>query len=187
MRTVIIPGDSQNTLRALAAISHHLHGPSRTVGLKAGGGGDPNSLTPWPLIASATANTFGAEVEVFTGAEGDFDIGFTINSFDPSEIFVTDVGSNSNTWDIQIVYAQTKLGPLYATFAAALAAKNYSEIGFKIDSTTSDGTPLMVMTPRLKRGSKVWARVKRLAAGGNDAQRTISFLFTHLHGYPGSF
>jgi len=185
MRTVIIPGDSQNTLRALAANSHHIHAPCRTVGSTAAGApGVPTSITPYTLISAAGANSFTTAPKLlFDGSEGDFGLPFTINSYDPSEVLITDVSANGRVWVMRFIFEQLRSQALpYADAAAAIAAGSFSDIAIKVDQTNADAVPLLCLFPRLKRGSKVWGAVKDSTGAG-----TISFLFTHFHGYPGAF
>jgi hypothetical protein len=182
-RTYISPPGIASILMGVFADSHHHHNYSRTVGSTAGvGPGVVTSITPFAATSAAGANNFGVAILVFDGTEGDF--GFPdapISSFDPSEIFVTAVSANGRVWSMRFAFEQTKeqLAP-HANAAAAVAAGDYSEISIKVDQTNAASTPMAMLAPRLKRGSKVWVQAKDSTGTG-----TISFLVTRLHGYPG--
>src|SRR5574343_1534765 len=175
-------GYAETAAEEATEAAHHLHAYSRTVGSTAGvAPGVITSLTPYQATSGAGANNYGNAVLVLDGTEGDFGLPASmqpINSFDPSEVFVTDVSANGRIWGLRFIFEQPRgVSAPYANAAAAGAAGAFSDQAVKVDQTNADSTPVPMLSKRLLRGSKMWVQVKDSVGAG-----TISFLLTRLHG-----
>jgi hypothetical protein len=89
--------------------------------------------------------------------------------FDFDRIFITDV-EQTTAYKVQFAYGT-------GTFAAAIAAGQYTETLVRVDATNSDRASLAVKFPHIAVGNKVWARCRTAANTG-----TIDFLIG-IHGY----
>jgi hypothetical protein len=136
-------------------IEHHLHSNEVWFGASPGGVGPglQTSLTGFRVTSAAVANTFGAAIVVLDGSETPVRAG--MKYFDPHRIQVLNVQNNAKIYRLRV--ASNRLG--HGSWAAAVAAGVYSDVCFKIDTTTRDASPFYMQTRRQNAGAIVWAAV----------------------------
>lgn len=140
---------------------HHEHNFEVWYGLlavPAGGKVAQENLTPFrATTGTGAANTFGTAVLVLD--TNDTPIASGAAFYDLHRIFIFNV-QTARIFKMRLLYSYNpRTGAVYASAAAALAARNYSDLVFKIDATNNDGVPLPIIGARVPSGSKVWVQV----------------------------
>lgn len=144
-------------------IEEHFHNEQLCVGDDGSNGFQDAGTTAWQLTTDAVASTFGAEVQIYSGALG-ADYYLDIDKF-----YIVDMDTNNETYIIELwggsgLFAAAHR--LSATFArrASVSGADYSSIS---------------RCPRVRGDLNLWARAKKSGAGAG----TIDFLL-ELHKYP---
>jgi hypothetical protein len=179
-------------------IDTHSHGEARWFGSPTVAGNTTSvatpsiatSLFPFKIISNTTVNTFGPAIIVMAGTENFNTYRITDNTtyynpqkyMDGHTLFVTDVG-HSGRWRLRFISSETFGGvATFANAASAEAAGAYTDVVFKIDSTSADSCVIPMQVPRTPLGSTIWARVMDSNGGGDDAGRTCYFMYgLHLY------
>jgi hypothetical protein len=152
----------------------HVHNYERWFGAQSNnvGPGSQNSLTPYQVTSSATANTFGSVVNIFTGVETPTRPG--MNWFDMRRIQIIAAQNNNKTYRLRL--ANNLFGE--TTFAQAVANGNFTDIVLKLTTSDFHSFPFEIQTYRLPAGSLIWAAV----ATADNVSQYIAFL-VGLHEY----
>jgi hypothetical protein len=154
---------------------HHIHNFEIWYGLltpAAGGKVAQENMVPFRVTTGAgAANTFGTAVQIMDTNDTPVSTGAT--KFDIHRIFVFNV-QTSRIFRLRIVYSYNpRTGAVYATAADAIAARNYSNVVFKVDAVNADAVPLDIIGARVPSGTKIW-----IAAASDSAIATwIDFQF----------
>jgi hypothetical protein len=188
----------ENVSEELEIVEQHNHEAQRWFGAYDTNGwanttypASSNSILPFKVIVSDTQYAWGNTTVIVAGTESFATMNIagppypaTQAYYDTDLIFITDIGI-TGTWKIRFLSSEWNgSSNTFANAAAAEAAFAYSDLIFKIDSTTNDGTPIVFRTPRVPVGSTIWAKaLNNSASGDNTAQRTCGFLYG-LHTYP---
>lgn len=154
-----ISRDGVGVIDIAEIIEEHLHSNEVWFGSTAGvAPGSQNSLTPFRVTSAAVANTFGTAILVLNGSETPVRAG--MNYFDPHRLQIINVQNNAKTYRLRV--ASNRLG--HTSWAAAVAAGVYTDICFKIDTTTRDASPFNMQAKRQLAHAVVWAAVATLDA-----------------------
>ena len=152
--------NGESVIDVAEIIEEHLHSSEVWFGASPGGVGPglQTSLTPFRVTSAAVANTFGAAIVVLDGSETPVRAGMTF--FDPHRLQIINIQNNAKTYRLRV--ASNRLG--HTSWAAAVAAGVYTDICFKIDTTTRDASPFNMQAPRQRAHAIVWAAVATLDA-----------------------
>lgn len=142
-------------------VMHHLHNFEIWYGLltpAAGGKVAQENLIPFRATTGAgSANTFGTAVLVLDTNDTPVASGGAF--FDMHRVFIFNV-QTARVFKMRILYSYNpRTGATYADAAAALAARNYTDLGFKVDAVNADGVPVDMIGARVPSGTKVWVQV----------------------------
>jgi hypothetical protein len=161
-----------NTFEEVEIVEHHFHNLERWYGSTAGvGPGVQNALVPWRVTTSATAGVFGTQIVVFDGTETG--LAFQ-DKFDFHRLQIENVQS-TDTFILRLAFNLNG----EANAAAAVANGHYTTLVWKVDSTSNDAVPLMLICGQIPKGKIVWAQ----AAKKTSSAAWVDF-YAGLHWYP---
>lgn len=150
-------------------VEHHFHVRERWFGklaVPAGGKTAEQGMTPF--VATAGNDTWGPYIQMFDVNDTPSIPGYKFYDF--RRVFITDV-NDTNIYRIRFLYGST-------TEADALAALQYTDFVFRVDTTGTDRRPIEISMPRVPVGTKLWATCW---CAGQDA-KTVSFMIGgHLY------
>ena len=165
-------GTSNSLAYKVHEIEKHFHSPEYWFG----DDGDStmsraNNHDPWRLTASASANTYGTEVQLAAANDFNADIeGYTAAvKIDLHEVAITESSVNDKNYVIQF----------WAGTGAFGASTFLTELPYRTGANSAEAQPITIMCPRFDVGSKIWARVKCETGSG-----TLDIL-VGIHGYKG--
>lgn len=148
-------------LSLLEELEHHVHNTQLLAGDDGSNGFEDSGLDAWQLT-TGVADTFGSEVQIYSGALGsgiymDIDKVFVTTASDVDSTYVVELWAGSGTFG-----EATRMGGIYYRRASNLAEE----------------FPTLGKSPRIRGDLKVWARAKC-----EGATETIDFLLEY-HIYP---
>ena len=158
----VIVADAQ-TREEIDVVERHWHNSNLCWGDDGANGFEDRGLTPWQLTAAAPGDTFGAEIQIYSGQYG-------ANAFlDLNTMFVTSSQRNDETYLVEF-WAGSGL------FAAATRVTSHY---YRTGGAATEVVPEVARSPRVLGSLNIWARTKCTNVGDS----TIDFLLEG-HIYP---
>lgn len=142
MTNSAVIADIEYILEEVLEIDHHFHNTERVI---SNGG---VNLTPF--VATSGNNVYGAEVEILAAGATPIQAGKAYYDF--NRIFIVSV-DHTSTYRMQVAYGT-------GTFAAAMAAGQYTELIYETDNVNQRSTvPYDFRFPHVPSGTKAWWRI----------------------------